>query len=166
MSKAKTILACFAMVVAASATFAAPVTVERTGAGAFPISSIVVVKGLGGADVAYVSGTPGAASAGDTKAQTVDAITKIEGALKSKGFGLGDIVMMRVFLVADPASGKMDFMGMMGGYSQFFGTPTQPNKPARTTVQVAGLAAPGALVEIEAQAVKSVGAAMEPAVAH
>jgi len=154
MSKAKAILASLALTAAASAAFAAPVTIERTGAGSFPISSIVVVKG------------PGAASAGDTKAQTVDALTKIDTALKSKGFGLGDIVMMRVFLVADPATGKMDFMGMMGGYSQFFGTPAQPNKPARTTVQVAGLAAPGALVEIEAQAVKPVGAAIEPAVAH
>jgi len=42
----------------------------------------------------------------------------------------------------------------MGAYSQFFGTPTQPNKPSRTTVQVAGLASPGALVEIEAQAAR------------
>ena len=166
MSKAKAILAGLVLTAAASASLAAPVAVERTGAGAFPISSIVVVKGLGGADVAYVSGTPGAASAGDTKAQTVDALTKIEAALKSKGFGLGDIVMMRVFLVADPATGKMDFMGMMGGYSQFFGTAAQPNKPARTTVQVAGLAAPGSLVEIEAQAVKPASQGFEPAVAH
>ena len=63
--------------------------------------------------------------------------------------------MMRVFLVGDPAmAGKMDFAGMMAAYSQFFGTTDQPNKPARTTVQVAGLASPGALVEIEAQAVR------------
>ena len=63
--------------------------------------------------------------------------------------------MMRVFLVADPAKdGKMDFAGMMAGYNQFFGTADQPNKPARITVQIAGLASPGSLVEIEAQAVK------------
>jgi enamine deaminase RidA (YjgF/YER057c/UK114 family) len=74
--------------------------------------------------------------------------------LKAQGFGAGDVVMMRVYLVADPATGKMDFMGMMAGFKQFFGTPEQPNKPSRTTVQVAGLAAPGSLVEIEAQAVK------------
>jgi len=130
-------------------------TIVREGAGAFPISSIVVVEGAGGVDTAYVSGTPGSASAGGAKAQTVDALTKIEATLKSKGFGMGDVVMMRVFLVGDPATGKMDFAGMMAGYSQFFGTAAQPNKPARTTVQVAGLAAPGALVEIEVQAEKT-----------
>ena len=35
-----------------------------------------------------------------------------------------------------------------------FGTAAQPNKPARSTVKVAGLATPGALVEIEMIAVK------------
>ncbi|MEO0973643.1 MAG: Rid family hydrolase, partial [Pseudomonadota bacterium] len=33
--------------------------------------------------------------------------------------------------------------------TQFFGTEAQPNLPARSAVQVAGLAAPGMLVEIE-----------------
>jgi len=128
--------------------------VNRVGAGAFPISSIVVVRGVGGTDIAYVSGIPGTAAAGDTKAQTVGALTRMDEVLKGQGFSLGDIVMMRVYLVGDPATGKMDFAGMMAGYTQYFGTPTQPNKPARTTVQVSGLAAPGALVEIEAQAVR------------
>jgi enamine deaminase RidA (YjgF/YER057c/UK114 family) len=49
----------------------------------------------------------------------------------------------------------MDFAGMMVGYKQFFGTPDQPNKPSRSAVQVAALAAPGALVEIEVIAAKS-----------
>jgi enamine deaminase RidA (YjgF/YER057c/UK114 family) len=138
--------------VATSAT-AAP-EIVRGGAPKSPISSIVVVKGVGGADIAYASGTPGAASAGDTKAQTIDSLTKLAATLKSQGFELGDVVMLRVFLVADPAlGGKMDFAGMQAGYSQFFGTESQPNKPARTTVQIAGLASPGSLVEIEAQAV-------------
>ena len=108
----------------------------------------------------YVSGTtaePGApgATLGDTKTQTIAVLKRIQSLLKDHGASLGDIVMMRVFLVGDPAlGGKMDFAGMMAGFSQFFGTPEQPNKPARTTVQVAGLAAPGALVEIEAQVAK------------
>jgi enamine deaminase RidA (YjgF/YER057c/UK114 family) len=134
--------------------WAAP-EITRAGPPTAPISGVVVVKNVGGADIAYASGAPGAASAGDTKAQTVDALTKLLAGLKAQGFGPGDIVMMRVYLVGDPAKdGKMDFAGMMEGYKQFFGTPDQPNKPARTTVQVAGLASPGALVEIEAQAVK------------
>lgn len=129
--------------------------VSRVAAGAFPISGIVVVRGVGGVDMAYVSGIPGAATAGDTKAQTLGVLTKLAAALKSQGFGLNDVVMMRVFLVGDPAmTGKMDFAGMMAAYGQFFGTADQPNKPARTTVQVAGLASPGTLVEIEAQAVR------------
>jgi enamine deaminase RidA (YjgF/YER057c/UK114 family) len=43
----------------------------------------------------------------------------------------------------------MDFAGFMKAYTQYFGTPEQPNLPARSAVQVAGLAAPGMLVEIE-----------------
>jgi enamine deaminase RidA (YjgF/YER057c/UK114 family) len=62
---------------------------------------------------------------------------------------------MRISLVGDPAKGgRMDFAGMMEAYNQFFGTPAQPNKPARITVQVAALAAPGMLAEIEVQAAK------------
>jgi enamine deaminase RidA (YjgF/YER057c/UK114 family) len=137
-----------------AAAWAAP-EITRAGSPASPISGVVVVKNVGGADIAFASGTPGAAAAGDTQAQTVDALTKLLAGLKAQGFGPADIVMLRVYLVGDPAKeGKMDFAGMMAGYKQFFGAPDQPNKPARTTVQVAGLASPGALVEIEAQAVK------------
>jgi enamine deaminase RidA (YjgF/YER057c/UK114 family) len=63
------------------------------------------------------------------------------------------VVMMRVYLVGDPAKeGRMDFDGMMTAYKQYFGTVQQPNKPARITVQVASLVGPGMLVEIEVQA--------------
>jgi enamine deaminase RidA (YjgF/YER057c/UK114 family) len=49
----------------------------------------------------------------------------------------------------------MDFAGMMAGYTQLFGTKDQPNKPARTTVQVVlPAAARGALVEIDLIAVR------------
>lgn len=60
-----------------------------------------------------------------------------------------------MFLVGDPAKeGKMDFAGFMEGYTQFFGTEEQPNLPARSVFQVAGLANPGYLVEIEVIAVR------------
>jgi enamine deaminase RidA (YjgF/YER057c/UK114 family) len=63
--------------------------------------------------------------------------------------------MMRIYMVSDPTKdGHMDFAGMMAGYKQFFGTPDQPNKPARSTVQVAGLAAPGPSMEIEVTAAR------------
>jgi 2-iminobutanoate/2-iminopropanoate deaminase len=97
-------------------------------------------------------GTP--AVYGDTKAQAVSVLGKIEATLKEQGLTMGDVAMMHVYLVADPASGKMDFAGMNAGFTQYFGTAAQPNKPARTTVQVAGLVGGGALVEIDAVAVK------------
>jgi enamine deaminase RidA (YjgF/YER057c/UK114 family) len=68
---------------------------------------------------------------------------------------MGDVVMMRVYLAADPATGKHDSAGMNASFSKFFGTPDQPNKPARSTFGVAALVAPGALVEIEVQAARS-----------
>jgi enamine deaminase RidA (YjgF/YER057c/UK114 family) len=43
----------------------------------------------------------------------------------------------------------MDFLGFMEAYTQYFGTAEQPNLPARSAVQVAGLVNPGMLVEIE-----------------
>ena len=150
------LLACAIGVAAApmAPVIAAP-EITRVGPANFPISSVVVVHDVGGVDIAFASGTPGSATAGDTKAQTVDSLTKLLAGLKAQGFGAGDVVMLRVYLVGDPAKeGKMDFAGMMAGYTQFFGTADQPNKPARTTVQIAGLASPGSLVEIEAEAVK------------
>jgi enamine deaminase RidA (YjgF/YER057c/UK114 family) len=42
----------------------------------------------------------------------------------------------------------------MAGYTKYFGTKDQPKKPARSALQVAALAAPGVLVEIEVIAVR------------
>ena len=134
-------------------------TVRIPAAGGFPISSLVSAPTPG--RIVWVSGTtapapaPGAAL-GDTQAQTVATLKRMSDLLAAQGLGLGDIAMVRIYLVGDAAhGGKMDFTGMMAGWKQFFGTPAQPNLPARTTVQVAALAGPGALVEIEAQAIKS-----------
>jgi len=101
-------------------------------------------------------GTP--AVYGDTEAQTQSTLTKIQAALKAEGLTMGDVVMMHVYLVGDPAKGgKLDFPGMMAAYTRFFGTKDQPNKPARSAMQVAALAAPWALVEIEVIAAKTAG---------
>ena len=92
----------------------------------------------------------------DTTSQTVGLIKDIQEFLESQKLTLGDVVMMHVYLGGDPAKdGKMDFAGMMAGYTQFFGTRDQPNKPARTTVEVvlpAGVR--GALIEIDLIAVR------------
>ncbi len=67
-----------------------------------------------------------------------------------------DVVKMTVFLAGDPAKGnKLDFPGLQAAYTRFFGTVDQPNKPARSAMQVAALAVPWALVEIEVIAIRS-----------
>jgi enamine deaminase RidA (YjgF/YER057c/UK114 family) len=99
-------------------------------------------------------GTP--AVYGNTQAQSESVFLKIQSALKEQGLGMGDVVMMRVYLGADPAmGGKFDSAGMNAAFSKFFGTPEQPNKPARSTFGVAALVAAGAVIEIEVQAVRS-----------
>jgi enamine deaminase RidA (YjgF/YER057c/UK114 family) len=121
----------------------------------FPIS-----EGVWVGDTLYLSGTidPAAmkGTPGDTQAQTVNVLTAIQKTLADQHLTLGDVVMMHAYLAGDPAKGgKMDFAGFMAGYSQFFGTKDQPNKPARSAMQVAALAAPGALIEIEVIAARS-----------
>ena len=119
-------------------------------------------------DVLYVSGqlpsaaTPADSAAnkpavwGNTQAQAENAFGKIETILKEQGLTMGDVVMMRVYMVADPAIGnKLDFAGMNSAYNKFFGTAAQPNKPARSTMQVAALVNTGPLLEIEVQAARN-----------
>ena len=114
-----------------------------------------IASGVWVGDVLYLSGQlPGVP--GNTQAQAEATFLKIQNLLKAQGLGMGDIVMMRVYMTADPAmENKLDFAGMNAAYAKFFGTPDQPNKPARSTVQVAALVAAGALVEIEVQAVRT-----------
>jgi enamine deaminase RidA (YjgF/YER057c/UK114 family) len=148
-----------AALAANGATAEAP---KRIGSDASPISTSVSVPP--GGRLVYISGTvPDAldpkapegsvARFGDTEAQTRSVLKKVEASLAAQGLGLGDVVMMRVFLVAPPGQ-RMDFAGMMKAYREFFGTATQPNKPARSTMQVAGLVDPGWLVEIEVTAAR------------
>lgn len=130
----------------------------------FPIAAAVEVPA--GKTTVYVSGAvPRAIDAsapkdsraayGDTKAQTVNVLGSIKKQLESMDLGLGDVIKMQVFLVGDPElEGKMDFAGFMEGYRQFFGTAEQPNLPARSAFQIAGLANPAYLVEIEVVAVR------------
>ncbi len=118
-------------------------------------------------DTLYVSGqlptpNPGDAAKGikpfyegDTKAQTINVLKKIEDILKAQGLALADVVQMRVYLVPDTTTGKLDFAGMNEAYKMYYGTKEQPNKPVRATIQAGALVVPGALVEIEVVAVRS-----------
>ncbi|HET9427985.1 MAG TPA: RidA family protein [Allosphingosinicella sp.] len=148
-----------ALLIAAPAAQAQEVV--RVGAPQSPISGSVEVPA--GARLVYVSGTvpdpidenapPGSvARYGDTAAQTRSILRKIQAQLRQHRLDLGDVVMMRVFLVAPPGQEAMDFAGMMTAYREYFGTEAQPNRPARSTMEVAGLVDPGWLVEIEVTA--------------
>lgn len=96
--------------------------IRRVGAPQSPILSSVEVPA--GSRLVYVSGTvpdpvdPAAPAGsvqrfGDTAAQTRSVLRKIERELQQHGLGLGDIVMMRVFLVAPPGRDAMDVQGLM-----------------------------------------------------
>lgn len=124
----------------------------------FPIAQAVEV--LPGTTLVYHSGTtprPADPDAepyspdywGDTEAQTLSVFQRLEESLTAKGLTFGDVIKMQIFLVAPEAGGMMDFQGMMRAYRLYFGTEEQPRLPARSALQVAGLAAPGMLVEIE-----------------
>ncbi|WP_419816838.1 RidA family protein [Glacieibacterium sp.] len=100
--------------------------------------------------------TDSIAAFGDTRTQTISTFNKIKAALAKVGYSMSDIVKLTVFVAGDPKlGGKMDFAGFNDGYKQFFGTPENPNLVARSTVQVAALAGPNFLVEIEATAAKA-----------
>jgi len=135
--------------------------VRRLGPADSPIAASAEVPA--GSRIVYISGSvpdvvdPSAPAGsvqryGDTATQTRSILRKIDGQLAKHKMNLGDIVMMRVFLVAPPGQARMDFAGMMTAYREFFGTAAQPNKPARSTLQAAALVDPGWLVEIEATA--------------
>lgn len=161
-----------AVLLSGAALAAAAPEVQRTplpDGNPFPISAAVTVPA--GFDTVFVSGAlpsvikhdapKGSVEAyGDMETQATSALTSIKGTLAKLGLSMGDVVKMTVFMVADPTKGNtLDFAGLMAGYTKFFGTAEQPNKPARSAVQVAALVAPGALVEIEVVAAKPHGGA-------
>lgn len=126
----------------------------------FPIARAVEVTA--DTTLIYHSGTvPGAANPdaergsreyyGDTETQALSVFARMASSFEELGVGFGDVIKMTVFLVGDPAmDGRMDFAGFMRAYTRYFGTDQQPNKPARSAIQIAGLAGgPGMLVEIE-----------------
>lgn len=126
----------------------------------FPIARAVEVTA--DTTLIYHSGTvPGAANPdaergsreyyGDTETQALNVFSRMASSFEELGVGFGDVIKMTVFLVGDPVmDGKMDFAGFMRAYTKYFGTDEQPNKPARSAFQIAGLAGgPGMLVEIE-----------------
>jgi enamine deaminase RidA (YjgF/YER057c/UK114 family) len=127
----------------------------------FPIAAAVEVPA--GKTLVYLGGTvpqvdypAGSALPDDaTYEQALGVLQGIKDKLAGLGLELGDVIQMQVFLVGVPQQdGRLDFDGFQRAYTQFFGTEAQPNTPVRSVLQVAGLARPQWLVEIEVVAAR------------
>lgn len=165
MKRHRAVLAAGILAVLALPAAAQEVIRHKTPGSDFPIARAVEVPA--GATTVYLSGmVPSVVDEaadknsikafGNTKSQTETVFKGIEKALADLDLKMGDVVKMQVYLVGDPSmENSMDFSGFMEGYTQFFGTEAQPNLPSRSVMQVAGLANPGWLVEIEVIAVRS-----------
>lgn len=148
-------------VTSACATASAGEGIVRNGEGPSFYRSIEVPAG---ADTLYLSGhvppvvdeaaTDPAQKFGSTEKQAWGTLASIKNSVEEAGWSMSDIVSVRVYLVADPKTGKMDFAGFNKAFAQFFGTADQPQKPVRAVVEVKDLARPGWLVEIEATAAR------------
>lgn len=122
-----------------------------------PIAAAVTVPP--GYTTYYISGalptaiTPAAdgkpAVYGDITQQTRSVLDNLKATMDKLGVGFGDVVAAHVFL--DPGA---DFAAMNAVWATEFGTPTQPNKPARAAFRASALVLPGALLEIEFIAAK------------
>jgi 2-iminobutanoate/2-iminopropanoate deaminase len=100
-------------------------------------------------DIVFLSGAlgtkPGGGGLADggIEGQTRQALENIKASATLAGVTMADVAKCTVFLT-DVAI----FQAMNGVYREFFAT----EPPARTTVAVAGLVVPGALIEIECMA--------------
>ena len=98
---------------------------------------LVFVSGQGGVDP--LTGT----LAADVEAQTVQCLQNVQTILAAAGSGLPHVLRCGVFLLD-----MREFTRMNAVYARMFGD----HRPARTTVQVAGLPGDGLRVEIDAVA--------------
>lgn len=83
---------------------------------------------------------------GDTYEQAVNVMRTLSDDLAEVGLTLRDVVNVRAYLVADP---EADYEGWNRAFSQFFGTVSNPHKPARTTVGITRLFLSSYRIEVE-----------------
>jgi enamine deaminase RidA (YjgF/YER057c/UK114 family) len=126
----------------------APPGMTFTGDPAASISAGVALPA--GTAMFWMSGTPPSAPYGDMKSQSESILGKIDAALHAQGLSLRNVVYLRVYLVADKATAKVDYKGWFDAYAESFGTAANPTKPARSTIAVGSLVGPEWLIEIEA----------------
>ena len=124
------------------------------GAPGGPFVAITGVPMGGGMTMYFVSGalptpvTPPAngqpANWGDSTQQTKTVFENLKKSMAAAGLTFGDVVKATVYMGPDLNFGDMNKVWLTE-----FGTPAQPNKPARAAFHVQALAAPGAQLEIE-----------------
>lgn len=127
--------------------------IVRTGEGRNFYTTILIPAG---AETLYLSGSGARQLAdgtwGDMEQQTEDTFNRFKESLEAQGWSMSDIVQVRVFAVGG-ANGS-DFDGFNRGYQKYFGVESNPTKPVRTYVEIAGLVVDGWLVEIEIRAAR------------
>ena len=127
--------------------------ITRYNEGNYFFTSITIPPG---AETMYLSGSGARpledGSWGDMKQQTVNTFTRFKQTLEEQGWSMSDIVQVRAFAVA--GDDGLDFAGFNEGYSEFFGTDANPNKPVRSFVEIKDLVVEGWLVEIEIRAAR------------
>ena len=103
------------MVGVAGLSFAAVAEAQLTRVGSGPVADAVEAKGV--VDTLYISGitpqplNPDRPSVrGDTRTQTLSILSQLGDILKAQGYGFGDVTMLQVYLVADPAKGGKLFL--------------------------------------------------------
>ncbi len=99
---------------------------------------LVFVSGQGATDPAT-----GALAGHDVESQTTQCLKNVQAILEASGSSLQHVLRCGVFLVD-----MREFATMNASYARMFGD----HRPARTTVQVAGLPGDGLLVESDANA--------------
>jgi|SRR5207253_1520276 len=119
-----------------AANLPAPVGPYSPGVG---FERLVFVSGQGGVDPKTGALAP------DVEAQTEQCLRNVQTILDAAGSGLQHVLRCGVFLID-----MREFAKMNGVYARVFGD----HRPARTTVQVAGLPGDGLRVEIDAIAYK------------
>src|SRR6059058_2912529 len=115
-----------------AANLPAPVGPYSPGVG---FERLVFVSGQGGVDPKTGALAP------DVEAQTEQCLRNVQTILDAAGSGLQHVLRCGVFLID-----MREFAKMNGVYARVFGD----HRPARTTVQVAGLPGDGLRVEIDA----------------
>lgn len=85
---------------------------------------------------------------GDMKTQGLSALGVLQKRLEAAGLSFKDVVFLRAY-VKPEADGSVDRKGWGEAYTTFFNNPTNPHKPARTTIAVLDLPKADAKIEID-----------------